>query len=72
MRSIVNISLPPKLLKMIKNEVKEGGYASVSEFIRHLVRLWHSQKLMADIRDSEKDIARGKVAEIKSLDDLIK
>jgi putative addiction module CopG family antidote len=72
MRSVINISLPPKLAKMIKNEVKEGGYASVSEFIRHLVRLWHTQQLTNDLRSSEKDIAKGKVTQIKSLDDLMK
>jgi putative addiction module CopG family antidote len=71
MRSIVNISLPPKMVKMIKQEVKEGGYASVSEFIRYLLRTWHAQQLLKEIEQSEEDIKAGRVREIKSLKDLM-
>ncbi len=44
MRKIVNISLPPELDKWLKKEVKAEGFASKSEFIRHLLRLWKSKK----------------------------
>ncbi len=39
MRNILNISLPKEMVVDIKRCVKEGGFASTSEFIRHLIRL---------------------------------
>jgi putative addiction module CopG family antidote len=38
MRTIVNISLPKEMAEEIKRDVKEGGYASTSEYIRELLR----------------------------------
>lgn len=70
MRQIVNISLPGETVKMIKQEVKDGGYASVSEFMRHLIRLWKTDKLMGEIRQSESEFAAGKGKELKSLNDI--
>ncbi len=70
MRQIVNISLPSETVKMIKQEVKNGGYASVSEFMRHLIRMWHTDQLAGEIRQSEKEFAAGKGKELKSLDDM--
>lgn len=70
MRQIVNISLPEETVKMIKSEVKKGGYASISEFMRHLIRLWHTQQLIGDIRQSKKEFADGKEKVLKSLEDL--
>ena len=70
MRQIVNISLPPKMLKIVKKEVKEGGFASVSEFFRHLLRLYNTHKLAQEIEESRKEFAAGKGIELKSLNDL--
>lgn len=60
MRSILNISLPASMVKDIKAEVKSGGFASSSEFIRHLIRLWNTEKLARDVKKSESDWKRGK------------
>lgn len=34
----VNISLPESMEQLVKQEVKKGGFASVSEYIRNLIR----------------------------------
>ena len=70
MRQIVNISLPKETVKMIKEEVKSGGFASVSEFMRHIIRLWRTEKLAGEIRQSEGEYAAGKGKVLKSLKDL--
>jgi putative addiction module CopG family antidote len=70
MRDIVTISLPKQLNAEIEKEVKSGKFASKSEFIRSLIRLWQEEKLARDITDSERDIAAGRVRNIKSLKEL--
>ena len=70
MRQIVNISLPEETVKIIKLEVKNGGFASVSEFMRHLIRLWNAEKLVGDVKRSKKEFARGKGKVLKSLKDI--
>ena len=70
MRNIVSISLPKQLDEQIEKEVKTGKFASKSEFIRSLIRLWQEEKLARDIAASERDIAAGRVREIKSLKEL--
>lgn len=70
MRNIVSISLPKQLDEQIEKEVKTGKFASKSEFIRSLIRLWQEEKLAKDIAASERDIAAGRVREIKSLKEL--
>jgi len=72
MRSIVNISLPPSLLKEVNKEVKEGGFASKSEFFRQLLRSWREARLLAEIKASQKEFAAGKGIRLKSWDDLDK
>ncbi len=44
MRNIVNISVPAEMAKDIKREVKAGKFASTSEFMRHLIRMWNMRK----------------------------
>ena len=70
MRQIVNISLPLEMVKEVKKEVKEGGYMSVSEFFRDLLRVWREEKLLADINESRKEFAEGKGKVLRSLKDL--
>lgn len=70
MRNIINISLPPEMAKQIKINVKKGNFASTSEFVRHLMRLWSSEKLMQDVEQSRKEIAQGKGKILRSLKDL--
>lgn len=70
MRNIVNISLTPELSREVERAVKSGAYASKSEFFRDLLRLWKEQKLLDEIRESEKEFADGKGRVLKSLKEL--
>lgn len=44
MRSIVNISMPKQLVEAVEEEVREGKYASKSEFFRMLIKQWLKRK----------------------------
>lgn len=70
MRTIINISLPKSLAGDVKKEVKDGKFASTSEFFRHLLRLWNTEKLYRDLKISEKQFAEGNFKVLKSLKDL--
>lgn len=70
MRTIMNISMPATLAEEVDMAVKEGNFASKSEFIRDLLREWKTQRLLADIKQSRKEIAQGKGKVLRSLKDL--
>jgi len=70
MRKVVNLSLPEETLKQVKKEVKSGDYASVSEFFRHLLRLWNTQKLAGELKRERDEFAAGKSRKLGSLRDL--
>ncbi len=53
MRSILNISLPLQMVREVKREVKRGGYASVSEYIRHLIRERQELQLLKELKQEE-------------------
>ena len=72
MRQILSISMPVNMIKDIKQEAKAGGFATLSEFIRHLIRLWKEERLAKDLKQDMIDIRNGKGIEIKeSLDELL-
>ncbi|MDO8497984.1 MAG: ribbon-helix-helix domain-containing protein [bacterium] len=60
MRTILNISLPETLAVEVKKEVKEGKFASTSEFFRHLLRLWNTEKLYRELKKADKDWENGR------------
>ncbi len=70
MRNIMNISLPKEMVVGIKREVKNGKFASTSEFMRHLIRVWNTEKLARDLKQSQKEFAQGKYKVLRSLKDL--
>lgn len=70
MRKIVNISLPESMVKIVKKDTKDGGFASTSEFIRHLIRLWNTKQLGNELREDRKLFEAGEGIELKSLKDL--
>lgn len=70
MRQILNISLPPDMMKLVKQKTKEGQFASYSEYMRHLIRLENTEKFRRDIEESQKEFAAGKGKLLKSLKDL--
>jgi len=71
MRTILNISIPKSMASEVKKEVKDGKFASTSEFFRHLLRLWNTEKLYRDLKKSEEDYKKGKNwRKLNSLKDL--
>ena len=70
MRSVINISLPKVLKLEVETAVRQGGYATKSEFIRELLRLWKEDQLLKDLRFSQAEIKAGKGKVLKSLKSL--
>lgn len=70
MRTTLNISMPVSLKKNVDLAVKEGNYASVSEFFRDAMRAWENNRLVKELKESQKDARMGKVKLLHSLKDL--
>ena len=70
MREIINLSLPKVMANSVDDIVKEGNYASRSEFFRELLRSWMEGKILKELAESQKEIANGKGKVLKSLKDL--
>ena len=70
MRSVVNISLPASLNKIVNATISQGHYASKSEFFRNLLRLWIEGSLYDEVEDSRGELRSGKGKLLKSLKDL--
>lgn len=69
-RNIINISLPAKMASFVRRESKEHNFASVSEFIRSLLREYEENRLLAKLRRSQADVRAGRVKLLRSLEDL--
>ncbi len=67
MRTIINISVPKETAAEARKTAKEEGFASVSEYFRHLLREENRRKLAESIRRQEKS---GKWVKLRSLKDL--
>lgn len=70
MRYIVNISLPESMVKEVNVAVKNGAYATKSEFFRDIFRDWKEQQLLKELEQSRMDIKNKKGRVLKSLKDL--
>lgn len=70
MRKNISISLPQHTQALIKKEVKEGGYATVSEFFRALLRDYEEKKILKMIEQGRKEYREGKTTLLRSLSDL--
>lgn len=70
MRTVLNISLPKAMADEVKREVKDGKFASTSEFFRHILRVWNTEKLYKDLQESKRDFEKGDYKVLKSLKDL--
>ena len=60
MRTVINISLPKSLADEVKKEVKASHFASTSEFFRHLLRLWNTERMARQIKKADRDFKKGK------------
>ncbi len=53
MRTITTISLPAAVAREVKKEAKEQGFASTSEFMRHVLRSYKNEKLFGSLRKQQ-------------------
>ena len=70
MRKVINISLPKGLAQTVEKMVKEGQFATRSEFFRDLLRMKIEGKILKELAESRKELAAGKGKLLKSLKDL--
>lgn len=70
MRSIINISLPSQLEAVVNKAVKQGKYASKSEFFRYLLRNFIENDLAKELEKSRKELTKGNGKLLTSLKDL--
>ena len=63
--------MPASLKKDVDLAVKDGSYASISEFFRDAFRTWKEEQLYQSVMRSRKEIAEGKGKVLKSLKDLM-
>lgn len=63
--------MPISLKKNVDLAVKEGNYASVSEFFRDALRAWEEEQLYQSVMRSRRDITEGKFKKLRSLKDLM-
>lgn len=62
--------MPKNMAKEIKQEVKRGNYASISEFFRDLVSFWNTHRVAGELEDSRQEFKIGKGKVLKTLKDL--
>ena len=72
MRTITTISLPAAVAKEVKKEAKEQGFASTSEFMRHVLRSYKREKLFASLRRQERQYLKNpkSFGTLRSLKDI--
>jgi len=63
--------MPASFKKNVDLAVKEGSYASVSEFFRDAVRAWEEEQLYQSVMRSKKEFTQKKGKRLHSLKDLI-
>lgn len=69
-RNILNISLPTKMAQKVKKEARKGGYASVSEYVRHILRNYEERQELLLLQESQAEIRAGKGKKLGSLKEL--
>ncbi len=70
MRDVINISMPKEMVKDVIKEIKNGKFASKSEFFRHLLRMWNTQKLAQELKNEQKKFKKGDYKVLRSLKNL--
>ena len=70
MRTILNISVPKETATEAKRVAREEGFASVSEYFRHLHREEERRKLARELKAQTRAFEAGKGKVLRSLRDL--
>ena len=58
MRTVTTLSLPATVAKEVKKEAKEQGFASTSDFTRHVLRTYKNEKLYVGLRNNRPHTAK--------------
>lgn len=70
MRTIINISVPKETAQEAKRAARADGFASVSEYFRHLLREEKRRKLAVELEAQTRQFKQGKGKLLRSLRDL--
>ncbi len=70
MREIISLSLPKAMAQSVDSIVKEGNYATRSEFFRDLLRMWMEGRIMSELAESRRELVSSKGKILKTLKDL--
>ena len=76
MRQVLSLSLPSEVVVKIKKTAKDGGYDSISEYIKNLFlenseNIISKKELVEMVREAEKEYKAGKTIKANSLADLL-
>ena len=71
MRTVLNLSLPPKTAQVIKRQAKKRGFTTTSEYLRFLLsldtELISADELLRMSRQADRDYRAGKLKKFSSL-----
>ena len=67
----MTISLPKTMQKQVSRAVRQGGFASTSEFFRTLLRRWQEDQLLKELNEARQEIKDGKGIPLRSSRDLM-
>ena len=70
MRTAMSISVPEALRAEIEREVRDGRYASVSEFFRTVMRERQEYVILRDVEESRREIRSRRGHTLRSLKNL--
>lgn len=62
--------MPAEMVKDVNMEIKKGNFASKSEFFRHLLRMWNTQKLAEELKREQREFRKGNYKVLHSLKNL--
>ena len=75
MRNIVSISLPLAAVRFVDRQVKQRGFRSKSEYVRHLITLEQGMITEDDVlrfgQEARREHKAGKTKKLRSLRDLM-
>ena len=71
MRGILNLSMPIQMIQDLKAEAKAEGFATLSEYIRHIIREWKKMRYANEMQNRLEDMKNGKGIAAKSARELM-
>ncbi|MFH0755221.1 MAG: hypothetical protein V1910_00955 [bacterium] len=68
--TLLNIAISPIQKKNVDHMIKDYNYASVSEFFCDAVRALENDRLIKELKESQRDAKMGKIKLLHSLKEL--